>query len=69
MASCTPASREGLPPGSPFADVTASAEPLLPEGTAVGDITTKSALLWLRTTGPKSVQVEWASVEAWKKIS
>ncbi len=69
MASCTSASREGLPPGSPFADVTASAEPLLPEGTAVGDITTKSALLWLRTTGPKSVQVEWASVEAWKKIS
>lgn len=69
MASCTPASREGLPPGSPFADVTASAEPLLPEGTAVGDITSQSALLWLRTTGPKSVQVEWASVEAWKKIS
>jgi alkaline phosphatase D len=69
MASCAPASREGLPPGSPFADVTASAEPLLPEGTAVGDITSQSALLWLRTTGPKSVQVEWASVEAWKKIS
>lgn len=69
MVSCTSASREGLPPGSPFADVTASVKPLLPDGTAVGDVTSQSAVLWLRTEGPKTVQVEWASVEAWKKMS
>jgi alkaline phosphatase D len=68
-AGCTSASREGLPPGSPFADVTTSGELLLPDGTAVGEVTSRSALLWLRTEGPKAVQVEWASVEAWKKIS
>jgi alkaline phosphatase D len=42
---------------------------LLPQGTAVGDVTSHSALLWIRTEGPKSVQVEWASVDAWKKLS
>jgi alkaline phosphatase D len=66
---CVSASREGLPPGSPFADSTATTAALLPEGTAVGDVASQSALLWLRTEGPKAVQVEWASVEAWKKIS
>ena len=69
MGSCTSASREGLPPGSPFASVTPSGEVLLPQGTAIGDVTSQSAVLWIRTEGPKSVQVEWASVEAWKKIS
>jgi len=67
--SCTSASREGLPPGSPFADSATSAAALLPDGTAVGDITNESAVLWLRTEGPKAVQVEWASVEAWERIS
>jgi alkaline phosphatase D len=66
---CVSASREGLPPGSPFADSTATVAALLPEGTAVGDVASQSAVLWLRTEGPKAVQVEWASVEAWKKIS
>ncbi|HEX8751433.1 MAG TPA: alkaline phosphatase D family protein [Nitrospira sp.] len=69
MGSCTSASREGLPSGSPFAGVTTSGEVLLPQGTAVGDVTSQSAVLWLRTDGAKSVQLEWASVEAWKKIS
>ena len=67
--SCTSASREGLPPGSPFADSTANAAALLPEGTAVGDVSNESAVLWLRTEGAKAVQVEWASIEAWKRIS
>ncbi|HKE61870.1 MAG TPA: PhoD-like phosphatase N-terminal domain-containing protein, partial [Nitrospira sp.] len=49
--------------------MTPSGEVLLPQGTAVGDVTSQSAVLWLRTDGPKSVQLEWASVEAWKKIS
>ena len=69
LTSCTSASREGLPVGSPFAGITASGGLLLPDGTAVGDVTSHSAVLWLRTEGPEAVQVEWASVEAWKKMS
>jgi alkaline phosphatase D len=69
LASCTSASREGLPSGSPFVGVTESGDVLLPEGTAVGDLTSRSAVLWLRTEGPKTVQVEWASVDAWKQMS
>lgn len=69
LIGCVSASREGLPPGSPFADSTPNAAALLPEGTAVGDVTSRSAVLWLRTEGPKIVQVEWASVDVWKRIS
>ena len=69
LPSCVSASREGLPPGSPFTDRTELQKPGLPDGTAVGDVTSHSAELWLRTDGPREIQVEWASVDAWKKIS
>ena len=69
FSSCVSSSREGLPPGSPFTDQVELEKPSLPDGTAVGDITTHSAELWLKTQGPKRIQVEWASVEAWKRIS
>ncbi len=69
MAACTSASREGLPPGSPFADQALSGQELLPYGTAVGDVTNRSAVLWLRTEGPKAVQIVYASREAWEKMS
>lgn len=41
----------------------------LPQGIAIGDVTSQSALLWLRTDGPMRVQVEWASVAAWEAVS
>jgi len=41
----------------------------LPQGLAVGDVTSQSALLWLRTEGPRAVQIEWASVAAWELMS
>ena len=66
---CVSPSREGLPPGSPFMDQAELQKPSLPDGTAVGDITDHSAEFWLKTDGPKQIQVEWASVEAWKRIS
>src|SRR2546426_4021923 len=66
--SCVSAFREGLPPGSPFAEsvvsVAAAGANPLPQGIAVGDVTSQSALLWLRTEGPQAVQIEWASVAA-----
>lgn len=69
FVSCTPASREGLPPGSPFAETALVATNLLPQGIAVGDVTSRSALLWLRTDGPMMVQIEWAPVAAWDIVS
>lgn len=68
-SGCVSPSREGLPPGGPFADEAELQTPSLPDGTAVGDITDHSAELWLKTDGPKQIQVEWASVDAWKRIS
>ena len=65
LSSCVSASREGLPPGSPFAEKAAVSANLLPQGIAVGDVTSQSALLWLRTDGPMMVQIEWATVAAW----
>ena len=41
----------------------------LPQGIAVGDVTSQSALLWLRTEGSQAVQIEWASVAAWELMS
>ena len=35
----------------------------------MGDVTSQSALLWLRTNGPMVVQVEWAPVAAWDVVS
>lgn len=68
-SACVSPSREGLPPGSPFVAHIELEQPSVPDGTAVGDITSHSAELWVRTHGPKHVQVEWASVEAWKRMS
>ena len=69
FSGCVSPSREGLPPGSPFIDQRELERPSLPDGTALGDITSHSAELWLKTQGPKQVQIEWASVDAWKRIS
>ena len=63
LYSCVSASRDGLPPGSPFAEATLDTTTLLPQGVAVGDVTSQSALLWLRTDGPMKVQIEWVPVE------
>ena len=69
LSSCAAKYREGLPPGSPFADMAAVSTNLLPQGIAVGDVTSQSALLWLRTDGPMMVQLEWAPVAAWDIVS
>lgn len=69
VPGCVSPSREGLPTGSPFTDQAELEKPSLPDGTAVGDITSHSAELWLKTAGSQQIQVEWASIDAWKKIS
>jgi alkaline phosphatase D len=69
LSNCAAASREGLSPGSPLAEPAAVSTNLLPQGIAVGDVTSQSALLWLRTDGPMMAQIEWAPVAAWDTLS
>lgn len=64
--SCTSASREGLPPGSPFLAADVVKPDVLPQGIAVGDVTAHSAQLWVRTEGAALVQVEWAPPSVWE---
>lgn len=67
--SCTSASREGLPPGSPFLATGVVKPDVLPQGITVGDVTSRGALLWVRTEGPALVQVEWAPPSVWESVS
>lgn len=60
LLRCTPASRPGLPPSSPFAESTAETGPPLKHGVATGDVTSRSALVWFRTDGASRAQVVWA---------
>lgn len=65
LVSCAPSHREGLPLQSPFAESVPVNAELLPQGFAVGDVTTHGALVWVRTDGPAMVQVEWAPLAVW----
>ncbi len=62
---CMSASREGLPPGSPFLAEGVVKPEALPQGIAVGDVSGHSAALWARTDGPAMVHIEWAPASAW----
>ncbi len=66
---CVSASREGLPPGSPFQPSAVLAAEILPQGIAVGDVTATGALLWVRIDGPAWVQVEYAPPSVWNTAS
>jgi alkaline phosphatase D len=67
--SCTLPSPEGLPPDSPFREPVLLAEDLLPQGLAVGDVTATTARLWARTDGPALLQVAWAPLAVWERVS
>jgi alkaline phosphatase D len=67
--SCLSASRDGLPPNSPFQQPVVLVEEMLPQGIAVGEVTAHSALLWVRTNGPAMVQIEWAPPAVWEKTA
>src|SRR5512134_3357362 len=69
LAGCSSASREGLPPGSPFGEAVVVTPDVLPQGIAMGDVTARGALLWVRTDGPAMVQVEYAPPAVWEKVS
>ncbi|WP_447974132.1 alkaline phosphatase D family protein [Nitrospira sp. Kam-Ns4a] len=54
LSGCEAGPRPGLPVSSPFPE-----EAALSHGVALGDLTSTSAVLWVRTVGSASVRVEW----------
>lgn len=54
---------------SSFEERSFLASDLLPQGVAVGDVSSHRALLWLRTDGPASVQIEWAPSSLWEQAA
>ncbi len=59
---CTSASRPELPPGSPFAKRVAEPESWFTHGAAVGEVTSTSAHVWIRTASPVKVELQWRAV-------
>ncbi|HET9961077.1 MAG TPA: alkaline phosphatase D family protein [Nitrospiraceae bacterium] len=78
--SCGPSYREELPPGSPFLHTANEPASLFPQGVAIGDVTSTSAIVWLRTARPAPVLVEyrpkerplgaeeWAQSKVWRSL-
>ena len=56
--ACSESHLPGLPAGSPFAE-TETPHSLFSHGLAIGDISSHSALLWLRTDGPARISVDY----------
>lgn len=68
-SGCVSPSREGLPADSPFQEPVILADDLLPQGIAVGDVSATAAILWVRTNGPATVRIEWATPALWDNVS
>ncbi|HJR78111.1 MAG TPA: alkaline phosphatase D family protein [Nitrospiraceae bacterium] len=55
---CAPSHLPGLPAGSPFAESEEPPRSLFRHGVAVGDVSSRSAVLWLRTDGPARIRLD-----------
>src|SRR5512139_1768335 len=69
LAGCGRFYGENVRSSSSFEGKPFMSSDFLAQGVAVGDITSQSALLWLRTDGPASVRIEWATVSRWERAS
>lgn len=61
---CVSPSRPGLPPGSPFAPEASVSRAWFPQGVAAGDVTSRSAQIWLRTGRPGRAELVWGPAGA-----
>ena len=66
---CAAFSDEGVQTSGSFEAQSYLGSDLLPQGMAIGDVSSERALLWLRTDGPASVQIEWAPLSLWERAS
>ena len=54
--------------GGPFAETSPSLTGAVSQGIATGDVTSRTALVWLRTDGPAQGEVRFATVDDWEKF-
>jgi alkaline phosphatase D len=66
---CAAFSDEGVRTSGVFEEQSYLDSDLLPQGVAIGDVSSERALLWLRTDGPATVQIEWAPLSLWERAS
>lgn len=66
---CTVFSGESVRSSSSSGGNSFVSEDFLPQGVAVGDLGSHSALLWVRTDSPASIQIEWATASRWERAS
>lgn len=69
LVGCSAFSDERVRSNSSLEGTLAAGSDFLSQGVAVGDVSSQSALLWLRTNGPALVQIEWATVSGWERAS
>lgn len=69
LVGCSTFSDERVGSNSSSEGTLVAGSDFLAQGVAVGDVSSQSALLWLRTDGPASVQIEWATVSGWERAS
>jgi len=68
VVSCSSQSHPDLDPGSTFDKPSSSLTGAVSHGVATGDVTSDSALVWLRTDGPAEVEVRFATVNNWEQF-
>ncbi|MDR4469581.1 MAG: alkaline phosphatase D family protein [Nitrospira sp.] len=66
---CSGFSDESIRTSSSSDEISFLDSKLLPQGVAVGDVSSERALLWLRTDGPAQVRVEYAPPSLWEQAS
>ena len=66
---CAAFSDEGIRTSGSIEEQSYLDSDLLPQGVAIGDVSSERALLWLRTDGPAWVRVEYAPPSLWEQAS
>ena len=69
VVNCSSLSHPGLNTGGPFAEASPSLTGAVSQGVATGDVTSHTALVWLRTEGPAQGQVRFATLNDWERFA
>ena len=68
VVNCSSSSHSGLDAGSRLAETPPSLSGAVSQGVATGDVTSRTALVWLRTDGPAQGEVRFATVNDWEQF-
>lgn len=68
VVNCSSPSLPGFPQDSPFDKASPSLTGAVSHGVATGDVTSDTALVWLRTDGPTQVEFRFDTVNNWERF-